>query len=390
MKHCRETDGTKVLLFGTSSLLPDDWSSLIPDDHFLRADQLLVSEKAALPDLTFLYALVYQDGKAVAACYFQVFRLKHYHLDAQQVQPTQFSAWRTFSALFHPKMLVAGHLFRHDICSFYWSPSFSPFEAYKFYQAAIGKAVRKSRSMAVLVKDMDETLVPYFQNYAPEYSLLRNDISMEMDMDEAWQTVQDYEKALKHKYAQRFRKIRNGWERLQIKELTAAETWQQKDIMFQLYNNISQKQTVRLGILNAEYLPLLKEQFPDTLKVWMVYEEERPVAFFSAWLHEKAFDMFYIGMDYSRNEELQLYFNILFFSVEQAIGFRKEKLILGRTALEAKARLGCRPHYLHTYLFIPNGLLRAFVNRIQQNVNEEEGAWENRHPFKPLPQPKSP
>jgi predicted N-acyltransferase len=213
---------------------------------------------------------------------------------------------------------------------------------------------------------------------------------MEMDVEEAWQTVKDYEKALKHKYAQRFRKIRSGWEKLQIKELSVNDVRQEKETIFQLYNNISQKQTVRLGILNADYLPLLKEQFPDTLKVWMVYEEETPVAFFSAWLHEAAFDMFYIGMDYARNEELQLYFNILFFSVEQAIAFRKEKLILGRTALEAKARLGCRPHYLHTYLFIPNGLLRAFVRSIQQNVNEGEGAWENRHPFKPLPQAKTP
>src|SRR5690606_12072974 len=163
------------------------------------------------------------------------------------------------------------------------------------------------------------------------------------------------------------------------------EVRQEKAIIYQLYNNISQKQTVRLGILNADYLPLLKEQFPEALKVWMVYEEGTPVAFFSAWLHASAFDMFYIGMNYSRNEELQLYFNILYFSVEQAIAFRKEKLILGRAALEAKARLGCKPRYLPTYLYIHNRLLRTFVNGIQQNVNNGEGAWEDRHPLKPLP-----
>jgi hypothetical protein len=92
--------------------------------------------------------------------------------------------------------------------------------------------------------------------------------------------------------------------------------------------------------------------------------------------------MFYIGFDYSKNEELQLYFNILFFTVEQAISLRKKKLVLGRTALEAKARLGCRPKYLSTYLYIRNPAIRQVINRLQQNINSMEGEWENRHPFK--------
>ena len=70
--------------------------------------------------------------------------------------------------------------------------------------------------------------------------------------------------------------------------------------------------------------------------------------------------------------------------MEQTIAQGKNKLILGRTALEAKARLGCKPKYLSTYLHIPNKVLRTFVNSIQENVKEGEGAWENRHPLKPV------
>ena len=95
-----------------------------------------------------------------------------------------------------------------------------------------------------------------------------------------------------------------------------------------------------------------------------------------------SFDMFYIGFDYARNSELQLYFNILFFSIEQAIQFRKPQLILGRTALEAKARVGCLPIYLNTFLHIPNSLLSRIVGGLQNKLGESGSEWEQRHPFK--------
>ncbi len=92
--------------------------------------------------------------------------------------------------------------------------------------------------------------------------------------------------------------------------------------------------------------------------------------------------MFYIGFDYAENARLQLYFNILFFAVEQAISLRAPQLILGRTALEAKARLGCKPRYLQTFLFIRNPVLRAWVARMQGRFSAGEGEWEDLHPFK--------
>jgi predicted N-acyltransferase len=194
--------------------------------------------------------------------------------------------------------------------------------------------------------------------------------------------MDDYEIALKHKYAQRFRKIRSAWNGLEIIELDSIATETNKKILFNLYWQVSDKQTVRLGNLTEDFLPLLKKSHSKELRIWLVKEKEKPVAFFSAWVHLFAFDMFYIGFDYQQNERLQLYFNILFFSVEQTLAFGKKKLILGRTALEAKARLGCAPKYLSTYLFIKNPLVRKVIFQLQQNISSKEGEWENRHPFK--------
>lgn len=377
------TENENVRLFETSDDLPERWNALLPPDHFLRKEQLKVNEAASLPDIAFIYGIVFRQKKPVALAYFQVLRLQSYHVNNEGVKDWQFALWNSFTTLTHPKLLVAGHLFRHDIASFYAVPGLSAYEAFICYNEAINAALYRSKACAVLVKDMPETLVTYVQHFAPQYLLLRNDISMQMTLDENWQTFKDYEASLKHKYAQRVRKLRQSWDALEVRELNFLETENHKSELYALYRQVSNKQQIRLGLLNEDFLPLLKKHYGESLKIWTVYENGKMIAFLSAWIKCDAFDMFYIGFDYDRNTVLNLYFNILYFSVEQAILHRKEQLILGRTALDAKARLGCQPKYLSTFIFIKNSLLRNYIVRAQQRITAGEGSsWENKHPFK--------
>lgn len=379
---CKKKLGdSEVACYTHSGELPAAWDSFIPEGHFLKKDAIATTEQIQLPEVGFVYVLITRNGAPQAAAYFQVLLLRDKHVNSDKVRGAQAFLWKAFTASVKPKILVAGHLFRHDVQSFYWHTELSAFEAYQYYQQAIATALDKSHAKAVLVKDTPEELTTYFQHYAPQYLLLRNDISMEMAIPAEWQSMHEYEKALKHKYAQRYRKVRNAIGALEIKELTATEVAAQRDEIYKLYLGVTEQQQVRLGFLNKNFLPMLKAKY-DSLKVWGVYEEGKMIAFLSAWVKEDAFDMFYIGFNYSKNNTYQLYFNILFFAIEQAIAYRKPKLILGRTALEAKARLGCKPHYLSTFLYIRNGFIRNRVLQIQQNTFAQEGAWEERHPLK--------
>lgn len=383
MKFCgRSTKDLGCILFNSSAQLPPEWNALLPEGHALQTPQLSVTENSSLPDITHLYALINVDNVTMAAAYFQVLNLKPEHINSHMVKPWQHRTWRFFTKTRRPKMLVSGHLFRHDTTFFYHSPDISSYQAFQCFYNALNTALNESCASAILVKDMPKDLVDHFQNHAPEYLLLRNDISMEMNIDPAWSSVHDYEKALKHKYAQRFRKVRQQWQGLEIKELSAEEVLANKQTIHALYQQVVRNQQVRLGLLSPEFLPNLKKHYGEKIKVWAAYKGEEMVAFFSGWAKYDAFDMFYIGFDYNKNTELQSYFNILFFAVEQAINLKKSKLILGRTALDAKARIGCDPRYLQTFLFINNGFLRRFVLRKQQNVSLQEGDWEEKHPFK--------
>lgn len=381
MKHCfKKNEIITTRHYTTSSDLPKVWDDFVPQGHFLQSKQLHITELTNLPDISFLYVLVLKNNIPVLTAGFQLLNLKHKHINPQQVTPLQNIGWRFFTNIVRPKLLVGGHLFRHDVASLSCATHLDHFDAYTYYKAAIDKALEITCASAVLIKDMPEKLAKYYQNYDPEYIMLRNDISMEMNIPESWATIQDYEKSLKHKYAQRFRKTRHPWDQLTIRELDNNEVKQRQQELFDLYAMVTNHQKVRIGLLSPEFLTVMHEH-NERLKIWGIFDGELLIGFFSAWVYEQAFDMFYIGFDYNKNQEYNLYFNILFFAVEQAISLRKEKLILGRTALDAKARLGCKPRYLSTFLYIKNRFVRQRIMQAQKNINNNEGAWESRHPF---------
>ena len=383
MKHCKRKNSEPTIKHFTSSKeLPDVWNEFIPQHHFLQHDNLAVTEQSGLHNISFLYIMCMQNDEVQLAAGFQILKLRPEHVNKKMVSSLQFLGWSSFTNLIRPKLLIGGHLFRHDVRSIYCNGQLAPFDEYQLYKLCIDKAMQISCASAVVLKDMPEKLAKYFQNFAPQYIQLRNDISMEMEIESSWNDIHDYEKALKHKYAQRFRKIRRPWDELEVKEFSVAEVVEKKEQLYQLYHQVAAHQQVRIGLLSADFLPELKKKHDDDLRVWGIYEEKKLIGFFSAWVQPDAFDMFYIGFEYEKNHELSLYFNILFFSIEQAIKFKKPKLILGRTALDAKARLGCTPKYLSTFLFVSNKLIRDRVLRAQSNTSNREGAWESRHPFR--------
>jgi hypothetical protein len=361
--------------------LPAEWDEGLPPDSFLLRRSLQLQEEASLPDLEPGYALLRSEQGILGKAAFQILSLRPEHVKADSLPAWQYSLLRTAFRLLLPKLLAGGQLFRHDVLSTWHSPDLSPFDAFDWYRNALAALRRKTHAAAVLLKELPDELVPYFQHRAPEYLLLRNDISMQLAIPASWSSIADYQASLKHKYAQRFRKVRQAWARLHVRELSAEESLLHAGTLYALYRQVAEHQPVRLGFLSKDFLPGLKRAYGEELRLWGIWEDDRMVAFASGWVHEQSFDMFYIGLDYARNAELQLYFNILFFAVEQAIALHKPLLILGRTALEAKARAGCRPRYLNTFLHIRNPLLRALAVRLQSKLSDGGGEWEQRHPF---------
>jgi hypothetical protein len=106
------------------------------------------------------------------------------------------------------------------------------------------------------------------------------------------------------------------------------------------------------------------------------------VAFYSAFVTEDDYELYYIGIDYEYNNEHHLYFNILFSGLEQAIVLGKKQLQLGRTSFDAKASLGAKPVELSYFIKIPNipnVVISWFANYFS---SIEDAKWKLRVPLK--------
>ena len=369
---------SRVIIYNKIEDLPGDWDSILPSRHFLRTKMLQLSEAAALPDIRNLYIGYFEENRLLAVAYFQILSIRKNHLNDENLSIVPKFAWKIISGILCPRLLVAGHLFHHEISTFHTTVR-TPYDAYVIYSSMMDECMNYSKANALLIKDIPPHLVPHFQNLKPNFNKMPNDISMEMKLDPAWSLIKDYEKSLKHKYAQRFRKVQAQLDGVSIREMDVTEVEKYKDKIFELYNQVAQNQQVRLGYLSSEYLPMLKREFDKAFCVWGFFKKEELIAFYSAWKYNGTLDMYYIGFDYESNRIHNLYFNMLFFGVKTAIEHQCKTLIMGRTALEAKARLGCEPKYLSTFIFIKNPLIRRWVNMMSPDPKGEE--WENRHPF---------
>ena len=138
-----------------------------------------------------------------------------------------------------------------------------------------------------------------------------------------------------------------------------------------------------MGIINHSFFEELKRSLQGDYKVCGYFHGEKLVAFSSAILHNGEYDMNYIGFDYAYNHSHNLYFNILFHCLENAMSTGCHKLILGRTAPEAKAIMGCEADYRYSFYKLRNVIVNWFYQMVAAYFKEQQGdKWKDRHPFK--------
>jgi hypothetical protein len=357
----------------------------VPQNHALNRQELSVFENSQIADIDFVYGILKDvNNNAVAIMYFQIlnFGVQHYQQPSKATFASRFLNF--FVSKIKPRILIAGNLFRHDSSSIVWKQEkFSALDIFKIYKLSIDALCSHFCTAGVFIKDTDARLVPCLINHAPDLKSLPNDISMELEIPENWQVFEDYEKSLKHKYQQRARKVRKAFANLDVKELTEQDIEKHQKELYQLYQQVTFKQSIYMGVLSPTFLQEFKKVKQDNFKVYGFFFQENLVAFSSVIVQNNEWDMFYIGFDYNLNNKLQLYFNILFHALECSLQQKQRHLIMGRTALEAKAILGCQPHYMHNFFRVQNRIIRWAMNTLSGRFSATHGEnWQNRHPFK--------
>jgi hypothetical protein len=348
----------------------NEWDGLLPGGHHLQSRHLLAFENAAVNDTENNYVQVFIKDKLIGLLYLQQFCFQHKHLNFGNGSATTAKLIKCFlpQKLF---ILVCGHLFRINYQGFYFKDPLHRqlvFDVIKLFTKQNGKPA------GIIIKDCNEVFVEQSCKLWG-YRFFSGDVTMEVLKRPAWKSFEDYISNLHKNYRQRAKKIIAAFAGVETKQLNAEDIKNKAAEIEQLYWNVVNKQTVKLGTVNAAYFYELKKDLQDNFEFYALYAEGKMIGFYTFIFYEKEMETHFIGLDYEANSKHKTYFNILFAGIEKMIERQFEKLELGRTARDAKANAGALPRQVFNYIKVKNPLaditLRHFLNRFNkaENIN---------------------
>lgn len=362
----------------------EEWLKILPNHHHLLSNDLLALENTKAEHLTFSYVTVFNQNMPIGVMYLQHLNFNQKHFSHSFLDKPFLKILKPLILKLSTNILVCGNLFRVNFQGFYFTKKEDRayiFDCLKLYKQQVKKTVKFS---GILVKDCSRTfkLEDFSCNAFMPYT---EDLTMEIDINPIWQNFNDYVNALSRKYKQRANKIIKAIEPIEKKNLTLEDVLFYKDKIEQLYLDITQKQNIALGILNANYFIEMKRLLDNKFEVIGYFENNELIAYSCHIFYpeKKEMETHYIGFDNEKNKIYNLYFNIIFHGIETAINKGYKKLELGRTAREAKASAGAYAVENYNYIWIKQGIARLAVKYLSKSFTSTMGdEWKNRNPFK--------
>lgn len=346
----------------------------------LMESRYLSALEASKPlDLAFRYGLLYAPGVSlpVARIALQVLSFSNRNFHFPKASPGTLLA-RLALRLRRFRVVMAGNLFSVGK-PLLDCPDPRHFPA--LLKAAELEADRLHYDL-LLLKDLPESL-PEQTFVDAGYQPFDADLTMQLEVDPAWRSFEDYAQALSKKYRQRAIRVRRSGSALERRWLSPAAVRELAPDISARFRSVQDRQVVRMGVVDAQYFSELSDALGNRFRMLGYFLDGRLVGFASYIRHADELEVHYIGMDYAVNASHQLYFNILLDGIDRAIVEGFSRLELGRTAREAKAVCGCRPRHLRDRYRTQKAWVSWLLHRMSVSFTQDEGeGWQNRHPFR--------
>ena len=342
----------------------------------------LEAMERSLPDAAFRYVVIYRKNDPVLFGYFQLYVLTSENFDLEQNKSFIKGIIRFFLDLKKVTVLMSGNALRTDTTWYCYNEAvLNNVEAIEVVAAAAEKIADQECVTAVILKDMTCGAQTRKWLAGMGYTVPLQDLTMVVDIDRKLETLTGYIAALSRKYRTRANKILAEASNIRVRTLSQKEVVAYEPQINGLFKNVTDNQAFVLARPGHDHFSSMKKVYKDDFEVVGFFHEEELVAFYSAFVTEGAYELYYVGFDYVRNSEYQLYFNILFSGLERAIVLEKKQLKLGRTSFDAKASMGAKPVEMSYFIKIakvPNVVITWFANYFS---SMEDGKWKLRNPL---------
>ena len=383
----RSSSGLQLVLADRIDFVnPAHWDTLAAQTVFLSRDYLRVLEQHAPANLEPRYAMAYADGQPVAALL-----LQRVSVGGPQLRKPGGKKLVDPIAGLKEHLLVCGNLLVWGARAMALAPHADEAQLWHAICEAIYRVRRadklKGQSDLALIKDLglaSEQVPPALRLLG--YRSVETEPDMVLTLRPEWRTWDDYLASMTSGYRSAAKKLLKdcGAAGVTLRLATAEEMVARADELHALYGQVHQAQGLRLATLTPGYLPAMATALGERFRCRVAeHADGRWLAFVTS-VHDGDTTLgYYIGYDRAANAEAPLYLTLLQSTVQDAIAFGSTRLSLGRTALEPKAKMGCKPEPLSCAVRHRVSALNWITTALTKTAEHDEPP--ERSPFKAAP-----
>lgn len=330
------------------------------------------------PDgLEFRYALIYRDGDPIAAVVIQILEK-----DLACFLP-QDSPLAAGGRLISQKLFVCGSL----LCWGNQGVSVAPGVDWSTVWPSVAEVLYRVRRAEKLSGRTDFVLFRELRTGDKECLCLRDygyrpvDVEPDMVLElEDWKTHADYLTAMQSKYRKAaknvYKKIEKGG--AEVVRLQGLADHQER--IHELYRAVWANADVRPVELAPAYFCALENALGEDYAFLALSRDDKMLGYVTVIRSGDLAIGYMLGFDREAAQGLPLYLRLLNAVIEQALEWGCQRISLGGTALDPKARLGAKPVPRQVWVRHRLAPLNALVGPLLQNFDPQQPP--ERNPFK--------
>lgn len=390
-------DDFSFSLFEKAEAIPEnDWNAITKKNTvFLEKNYLKILENCENTKLIPRYAILYFKNKPCGIVYFQIVDFKadvFGNLIDNQVETIKSTRLNLFEKYIGSnkdevflRLFTCGNNLVSGKYGYLFDETINEEQAHTLLLNLIdvvSKEEKLKRTIsAILIKDFHSLLEPKALFKQEKYSDFFVEPNLIIDIPKGVDSLSSYVALFSKKYRNRAKTIFKNCEGVEIKSLSLDEIKLHEQRLYSLYEGIFNRAKFKLIKLPKDYFSSVKSIFQNKFNVKAFFYDNKIIAFASCFkMPDNSLEAHYIGLDYDFNSQFNLYQNILYGMVDEAIKNKVSKVNLGRTAAEIKTTVGAKPFDLICYIKPQNTISKIIQKPFISFLQPAE--WIPRNPFK--------
>ena len=356
----QRTSAREVRRFSSIHEIPESvWDGLVAEEHPYHTHRLIRAvEDARVERSRFWYLLFYDGNRAVSSAVLSAFTVSLDLFLGPAFQKLAAIVRRRF-----PRFLRIDVLFCCLPASFGQSNVIVRDGVLELLVREMESIARESGLRFFCIKEFKKHELPRVA-LLEDLGFFRGSSIPYMSMDVRWQTFDEYLGSLRHSYRRHIR--RSLAKRATMRIVVGGAEVVSPRRFFELYCNVMARSETKLEMLNEAFFERLWIELGAELQIIAAVDDDHVLGAALLVKSGTTLNFMLVGLPGTRQTPNDVYFNLLYAIVEQAIRQRCERLNLGQTAYWGKQQIGGEAEEEFLFFKAANPSLHALLRSLRR------------------------